>query len=79
VGSMCEGVWSGEEGMTIQQGYAAERISGKWIYSPATKDDDGIFCHSGQSSWKMRINGRFCYTLEEAETFCKEMNEGLWL
>ena len=76
---MCEGVWSGEEGMTIQQGYAAERISGKWIYSPATKDDDGIFCHSGQSSWKMRINGRFCYTLEEAETFCKEMNEGLWL
>ena len=36
--------------MTIQHGYAAERI-----------------------------NGRFCQSLEEAETFCKEMNEGLWL
>ena len=63
----------------IMQGYAAEKHSGKWVYSPATKDEDGVFCHSGNATWKMRITGRFCHTLEEAETFCKEMNEGLWL
>ncbi|UTC26002.1 hypothetical protein [Phage vB_KsaM-C1] len=66
--------------MTIQQGYAAEKYSGKWVYSPATKDEDGVFCHSnGGAVWKMRTTGRFCNTLEEAEQFCKEMNEGLWL
>lgn len=64
----------------ITHGYAAERISGKWIYSPATKDEEGVFCHSyGGGTWKMRTTGRFCQTLEEAEQFCKEMNEGLWL
>ena len=63
----------------ITQGYAAEKHYGKWVYSPATKDEDGVFCHSGGSSWKMRTTGRFCHTLEEVETFCKEMNEGLWL
>lgn len=36
--------------MTTQHGYAAERISGKWIYSPATKDEDG----------NSTCNGRFC-------------------
>lgn len=62
--------------MTTQEGYAAERFNGKWVYSPATKDEEGtVWC----KSWKMRSNGRFCRTLEEAETFCKEMNEGLWL
>lgn len=62
--------------MTTQQGYAAERIIDKWIYSPATKDEDGtVWCQS----WKMWASGRFCHTLEEAEQFCKEMNEGLWL
>lgn len=66
--------------MTIQHGYAAERISGKWIYSTATKDEGGVFCHNGGGApWKMRQSGRFCETLEEAERFCKEMNEGLWL
>lgn len=34
---------NGEE--MITQGYAAERISGKRIWSIATRDEEGVFCH----------------------------------
>lgn len=60
----------------MQEGYAAECFSGKWVYSPATRDEDGVvWCQS----WKMRHNGKFCYTLEEAVKYCEEMNAGLWV
>lgn len=61
--------------MNTINGYAAEKFSGKWVYSPATKEDDEVWC----TSWKMRQSGKFFETLEEAEQFCKEMNEGLWV
>jgi hypothetical protein len=58
----------------MTHGYAAERIGGKWIWSIATQDGDEIYCHSGESSWKMRSSGRFFDTLDEAEQFCARMN-----
>lgn len=61
--------------MTIQQGYAAECYSGKWVYSPATKENGEVWC----KSWKMRQSGKFFESLEEAEQYCNEMNAGLWV
>lgn len=68
----CNNCEEGEE--MITQGYAAERISGKWIWSIATRDEEGVFCHQGEATWKMRSNGWFFDTLGEVEKFCAEMN-----
>lgn len=58
----------------MKHGYAAERISGRWIWSEATQDEDNTFCHSGNSTWKMRSSGLFFDTLEQVELFCFEEN-----
>lgn len=58
----------------ITQGYAAECISGKWFFSIATRDEEGVFCHQGEATWKMLSDGRFFNTLDEVEKFCAEMN-----
>lgn len=68
----CNNCEEGEE--MIAQGYAAERISGKWIWSVATRDEEGVFCHQGEATWKMRSNVWFFDTLDEVEKFCAEMN-----
>nr|DAE41567.1 MAG TPA: hypothetical protein [Caudoviricetes sp.] len=58
----------------IEQGYAAECYSGKWLWAVATRDEDGVFCHQGESSWRMRSGGWFFPTQDEAEKFCAEKN-----